>query len=127
MSGTEEDVERARQKALRARAQLAGTMGEILDRLHPRTLLSEVVENVRERGQGLADQAVDAARARPVAASAMAAAVLALFARGPISKALGTLISSRRETAAGDDGLKDRSETAPAAVGELPHIHKEVA
>ena len=127
MSGTEQDVERAKTEALRARARLADTMGEILGRLHPRTLISEVIEDVRERGHDLADQAVHAARARPVATSAMAAAVIALFAREPIWKALATLIFHRRETGKPDEGLNDRNDPPPPAGGELPHCYEEVA
>jgi hypothetical protein len=127
MSGSEQDVERAKVEALRARAQLADTMGEILNRLHPRTLISEVIEDVRERGHELADQVVHAARARPVATSAMVAAVVALFAREPIWKAVATLIFHRRETGKADEVLKDRNDPPPPTGGELPHRYEEVA
>jgi ElaB/YqjD/DUF883 family membrane-anchored ribosome-binding protein len=127
MSGTERDIERAKAEALRARARLAKTMSEIQDRLHPRTLINDALQEVRDRGHELADQAVDLARARPVATSAIAAAIVALFAREPIWKALATLIFHRRETSTGDKGLKAVDDPAPTVSGETPHPFEEVA
>ena len=127
MSGTEHDIERAREDALRARARLAGTMGEILDRLHPRTLMNEAWEEVRERGQELTDRAVHLARAKPAATSAIVAATIAVFAREAIWRALVALIFRRRETSSGDEGLKAPKDPAPGTAGEIPHRYEEVA
>jgi hypothetical protein len=127
MSGTEKDIERARAEALHARARLAETMGEIQDRFHPRTLINDAWREVRERGHDLADDAVDLALAKPMATSAIIAAVVAIFAREPIWKALATLIFHRRETSAQDEGLKEGKDGSPVGSGEIPHRYEEVA
>ena len=110
MSGTEKDVERAQAEATRARMRLAATMSEIQDRLNPRTLLSDAWHEVREHGQDLVDDAIQTARAKPVATSAMAAAVIALFAREPIWRAVATLFFRRRETSAAAEQLEAPNE-----------------
>lgn len=127
MSGSDQDVERAREEARLARARLAETMGEIQERLNPRNLLSEAWEEVRERGQEMADQAVHLARSKPVATSAVAVAGIALLAREPIWRALATLIFRRRETLPADEGLEALDEAAPPGNGETPLRYEEVA
>lgn len=126
MSGTEKDVERARAKAMQARARLAGTMSEIQDRLNPRTLLSDAWQEVREHGQDLVGEAIQTARAKPVAASAMAAAVIALFAREPIWRTVATLFLRSRETSAAEEQLKSPNDP-PASPDDKDAQFKEVA
>lgn len=128
MSGTERDVERARESATAARVRLAGTMGEILGRLNPRTLVNEAWQEVRERGEELADEMADIARSRPLAMSAILAATLAWFARRPLRSALISLFARPEETPAGDDGLI--AGEAPPPVLKRPEKaprHKEIA
>lgn len=128
MSGTERDVERAREEAMRARARLADTMGEIQDRLNPRNLINDAWQEVRERGHDIADQAVHLARAKPLATSAVAATAIALLAREPIWRALGTLIFRRRGTSATDERLETEAEPAPPAKSSVVrHGYEEVA
>lgn len=126
MTGAKKDVEQAQREAMRARAQLADTMSEIQDRLNPRTLLSDAWQEVREHGHELLDDAVQKARAKPVAASAMAAAVIALFAREPIWRAVATLFLRRRETSSTEQQLELPNDVSapPADKGAQ---HKEVA
>lgn len=126
MSGTEKDVERARAQAMQARARLAGTMSEIQDRLNPRTLLSDAWQEVREHGQDLVGEAIQTARAKPVAASAMAAAVIALFAREPIWRAVATLFLRRRETSAAGEQLESPNDPS-ASPDDKDAQFKEVA
>lgn len=126
MSGTGKDVDRARAAALQARARLAGTMSEIQDRLNPRTLISDAWQEVREHGQELVGEAIQTARAKPVATSAMAAAVIALFAREPIWRAVGTLFLRRRETSAAQEQLKSPNDPSASPDGKDAQF-KEVA
>jgi len=126
MSGTEKDVERARAQAMQARARLAGTMSEIQDRLNPRTLLSDAWQEVREHGQDLVGEAIQTARAKPVATSAMAAAVIALFAREPIWRAVATLFLRRRETSTAGERL-DTPNDPSAPPDDKDAQFKEVA
>lgn len=126
MSGTGKDVDRARAAAMQARARLAGTMSEIQDRLNPRTLLSDAWQEVREHGQELVGEVIQTARAKPVATSAMAAAVIALFAREPIWRAVATLFLRRRETSAAQEQLESPNNPS-ASPDDKDAQFKEVA
>jgi hypothetical protein len=126
VNGTDRDVERARENASRARARLANTMSEILDRLHPRTLVNEAIQEVRERGQEIAGQAVELARARPAATSAIAAGVIALFARAPIRRAVTALAARWRHAPEAEDTAKPEDRPLPVS-GKIPHRYEEVA
>jgi len=126
MSGTEKDVERARAQTMKARARLAGTMSEIQDRLNPRTLLADAWQEVREHGHDLVGEAIQTARAKPVATSAMAAAVIALFAREPIWRAVGTLFLRRRETSTTEEQLEAPNDPS-ASPDDKDAEFKEVA
>lgn len=126
MSGTEKDVESARAEVMRSRMRLAATMSEIQDRLNPRTLLSDAWQEVREHGQDLVGEAIETARAKPVATSAMAAAVIALFAREPIWRAVTGLFFRLRETSASAEQLEAPSEPS-ASPDDKDAQFKEVA
>jgi len=126
MSGTEKDVERAREEATRARMRLAATMSEIQDRLNPRTLLNDAWQEVREHGQDLVGEAIQAARAKPATVSAMVAAVIALFARESIWRAVTGLFFRHRETSADAEQLEDPNEPS-ASPDDKDAQFKEVA
>jgi hypothetical protein len=126
MSGTEKDVESARAEAMRARMRLAATMSEIQDRLNPRILLSDAWQEVREHGQDLVGDTIQAVRAKPVATSAMAAAIIALFAREPIWRAVTTLFFRRRETSVAAEQLEAPNEPS-ASPDDKDAQFKEVA
>ena len=77
----------ARVEVARKRAALIGTAHELQARLAPATLASEAWDKARTKGADLAEDAVDAVRARPVAAGGVAAAIAMFLARRPLKDA----------------------------------------
>ena len=94
-------VAAARIEAERARAQLMATAHELQERLSPKTMARDAWEGAKVKGADLAEDAVDAVRARPVAAGGMVAAVAMFLAREPLMGLAGKLF----------DGSKDKSST----------------
>lgn len=103
MSGTTDAIERAKIEAEQARKQLANTMGTMQYRLRPGNLMSDAWDGVRDKSSALADDAVQAVKDRPAAASGVVAAIALFLAREPIYRAVSRLFASK-DTAA-DDGL----------------------
>jgi ElaB/YqjD/DUF883 family membrane-anchored ribosome-binding protein len=88
-------IEQARRHAEWARGRLDSTLGALQQRLHPKTLATEAWDGVRERGNDLADGALQAVRERPAAVSAAVGAFALFLARRPIGRALGRLWQPR--------------------------------
>lgn len=113
-------VYETRQRAEAARQHLIATATELQERLRPATIASQAWEGVKDKSGELADDAVEAVRARPVAAASVLAAFTLFLARQPIKSAVsklfskepdGTLITTTLDTS---DGKYDL--TAPVAV-----------
>jgi hypothetical protein len=77
-----------------ARQRLSTTLGELQARLRPGTLASNAWEGVKDKRGELADDAVEAVKARPVATGAALGAVLLFLARSPIRSAASRLFGS---------------------------------
>ena len=71
----------------RAKAALIDTARELQVRLEPKTLASEAWEKAKNKGADLAEEAVDAVKARPVAVGGVVAALAMFLARAPIKDA----------------------------------------
>lgn len=87
-----DDIRLARQDAERARRRLATTAAELQQRLKPGTLASQAWAGVKDKSGDLAEDAVEAVKARPVIVSAALAAFTLFLARTPIKAAVGRLI-----------------------------------
>ena len=74
----------ARIEVERTRARLMGSAQELQDRLSPKTLARGAWEGAKDKGADLAEDAVDAVRARPMAAGGAVAAMALFFAREPL-------------------------------------------
>ena len=113
-------VYEARQRAEAARRQLVGTATELQERLRPGTIASNAWEGVKDRSGELADDAVEAVKARPVAAASVLAAFTLFLARKPIKSTVSKLFSKEPDgdlittTLDTSDGKYDL--TAPVAV-----------
>jgi hypothetical protein len=122
-------LERAQYELEQAKKQLATTMGALQYRLKPGNLVSNAWDGVRDKGNEAADDAitavtdfadgaVEAVKARPMAASGIAAAVLLFFARAPIQRAASRLFSRGRDEGIVKTDLSDTDEnydlTAPS-------------
>ena len=80
------DLSKAKADAAIAREQLLSTAHEIQGRLRPKHIAGEAVDGIKRRGEALAEDAVDAVKNRPVAASAAVAGVAALLGFGLFTK-----------------------------------------
>ena len=78
------EVAAARAEVDRSRARLMATAHELQERLKPRTLARDAWEGAKDKGAGLAEDAVDTVRARPFAATGVAAAIAVFLAREPL-------------------------------------------
>ena len=91
------DIVRAQKQAELARQRLSATVGEIQRRLSTGTLAGNAWEGVKDKSGELADDAVEAVRARPVAVGAALGAVLLFLARSPIKSAASRLFGADGE------------------------------
>lgn len=104
MSGSE--IEQAQRAARLARARFEETLAATQDRLRPTNLAGEAWDGVKEKSASVAENAVDAVKARPGMVSLALGAVALFLARRPLKRAAGKLISSD----------EDGSEAAPVAL-----------
>jgi ElaB/YqjD/DUF883 family membrane-anchored ribosome-binding protein len=95
------EIADARQEVARTRARLMGTAHELQDRLSPRILAKGAWEGAKEKGADLAEDAVDAVKARPLAATGVVAAITMFLAREPLwdlATKLAGGVSDKRKT-----------------------------
>lgn len=83
----------AKAQAEAARARLMDTVGELQHRLSPATIAGNAWDGVKEKTTDVAEGAVEAVKARPVAVSAGLAAFTLFLARSPIRSTLSRLFS----------------------------------
>lgn len=94
-------VTAARIEVERRRGELLDTVHLLQDRLAPRTLAADAWEKAKNKGADLAEDAVDAVKARPVAVGGVAAAIAMFLAREPIKDAATKIydaMTSKRDT-----------------------------
>jgi ElaB/YqjD/DUF883 family membrane-anchored ribosome-binding protein len=100
MTGSPEIAE-ARQQVARTRARLMDTAHELQDRLSPKVLAKGAWEGAKEKGADLAEDAVDAVKARPLATTGVIAAITMFLAREPLWELATKLaggVSDKRKT-----------------------------
>lgn len=101
------EVAAARAEADRRRSRLIATTHELVDRLSPKTLARDAWAGAKEKGADLAEDAVDAVRARPLAAGGVVAAITMFLAREPLMDLAGKLV--------------DRAKQKPGKRRKAPH------
>lgn len=108
------EIVAARAEVDRSRSRLMSTAHQLQERLSPKTLARNTWEGAKEKGADLAENTVDAVRARPLAATGVIAAITLFLAREPLidlaERAIGgskTKISRKRRKA-----KQDTTETA---------------
>jgi len=89
MRGETPEVAAARFEADRARSQLMTTAHRLQARVSPGTLASNAWEDAKDKGASLAENAVDAVRSRPIAATGVVAAITLFLAREPLMDLAG--------------------------------------
>lgn len=101
-------LERAQYEVEQAKKRFSSTLATLQYRLKPATLASQAWEGVRDKSSdaadgalhavnGIADEAVHAARSRPMAASGIAAAIALFLARAPLWRAASKLFTKEDE------------------------------
>src|SRR5205814_38363 len=76
----------------RSRARVMGPAQELQDRLSPKVLAKGAWQGAKEKGADLAEDAVDAVRARPLTATGVVAAITMFLAREPLIDLAGRLV-----------------------------------
>lgn len=99
----------------RAREQMVATIRELAQMLAPRTIARNVWEGAKVKGADLAEDAVDAVKRRPVAATGLIAAVTMFLAREPIKNGIVSLY---------DAMTSDEEETAPPPAPRKPAVRR---
>jgi hypothetical protein len=111
----------ARIEVERRRGELLDTVHELQARLAPRTLAADAWAKAKDKGADLAEDAVDAVKARPVAVGGAAAALGLFLARAPIRDAAVKIydaMTSRRETKAARAALNPSHQPDQPALEE---------
>lgn len=80
----------------RARAKLLASLNEVSRQFEPHQLMQDVWEKAKDKGADLAEEAVDAVRARPLAATGVVAAITMFLAREPLMDLAGRLVGSAK-------------------------------
>jgi uncharacterized protein DUF3618 len=96
------EIAAARLAVERSRSRLMGTAQELQERLSPKTLARGAWQGAKEKGADIAEDAVDAVKARPLAATGVVAALTMFLAREPLWELAAKLaggVSSKRKTA----------------------------
>jgi Protein of unknown function (DUF3618) len=91
------EIAAARIEAERRRARVMATAHELQERLSPKTLAKGAWQGAKEKGADLAEDAVDAVKARPIAATGVVAAITMFLAREPLMDLAGSMFKSGKE------------------------------
>src|SRR6476469_6160324 len=86
------EIVAARAEVDRRRARVMATAHDLQERLSPKTLARGALQGAKEKGADLAEDAVDAVRARPLAAGGVVAAIAMFLAREPLMDLAGKLV-----------------------------------
>ena len=86
------EIAAARTEAGRSRARVIATAQELQERLSPKTLARGAWQGAKEKGAGLAEDAVDAVRSRPLTATGVVAAITMFLAREPLIDLAGKIV-----------------------------------
>lgn len=96
----------------RTRAQLVETVGDFAEMLEPRRILNEMWDGAKAKSADLAEDAVDAVKNRPVAATGAIAALTMFLAREPMRRGIVNIydaLTSSKE----DDAEAPKPTAAP--------------
>jgi hypothetical protein len=110
------EITAARAEVDRTRARVMETAHELQDRLSPKVLARDAWQGAKEKGADLAEDAVDAVKARPLATTGVVAALTMFLAREPLIDLAGRI--------AGGVGEKRKSRKARKAKSNQPATEK---
>jgi hypothetical protein len=98
------EIVAARAQIDRTRARVMATAHELQERLSPKVLARDAWHGAKEKGAGLAEDAVDAVRSRPLTATGVVAAIAMFLAREPLMDLAGKVV----------DGVGDKRKSRKA-------------
>ena len=98
----------------RSRARLMSTAHELQDRLSPKTLARNTWQGAKEKGADLAENTVDAVRARPLAATGVVAGIAMFLAREPLINLASKVVGGAKTKTSqkGRKAKQNQTETA---------------
>ena len=108
------EIVAARAEVERSRSRVMATAHELQDRLSPKTLAKGAWEGAKEKGAGLAEDAVDAVKSRPLATTGVIAAITMFLAREPLMDLASKVVDGvgeKRKTRKGRKAPVKKSET----------------
>jgi hypothetical protein len=88
------EILKAKREAEHARRELMGTAHDLQTRLKPGTIVGNAWDGVKERGTDIAENTVEAVKARPYPVAAGLAAFTLFLARKPIRSAVSRMFHS---------------------------------
>jgi hypothetical protein len=107
----------ARADVDRSRTRVLATAQELQERLSPKVLAKDAWQGAKEKGAGLAEDAVDAVRARPLTATGVVAAITMFLAREPLIDLAGRLV----------DGVGEKRKSRKSRKAQSKQKHTEKA
>ena len=99
-----------------ARKRMLETLGELQRQFAPRALVREAWETAREKGAELAEETVDAVKARPLAATGVVAAITMFLAREPLMNLAGKLVGGVSSKSKAKKRTRTKTQTNTEAV-----------
>ena len=108
------EIVAARAEVERSRSRVMATAHELQDRLSPKTLAKGAWEGAKEKGAGLAEDAVDAVKSRPLATTGVIAAITMFLAREPLMDLANKVVDGvgeKRKTRKARKAPTKRTET----------------
>lgn len=90
--GETPEIAAARIEVERSRGRFMSTAHELQDRLSPKSLARNTWQGAKEKGADLAENTVDAVRARPLATTGIVTAITMFLAREPLMDLAGKLV-----------------------------------
>jgi hypothetical protein len=92
------EIAAARSEVERRRARVMATAQLLQERLSPKTLARGAWQGAKEKGADIAEDAVDAVKSRPLAATGIVAAITMFLAREPLLDLAGKVVAKTGKT-----------------------------
>jgi hypothetical protein len=111
------EIAAARTEVERSRSRVMATAQELQERLSPKTLAKGAWQGAKEKGADLAEDAVDAVKSRPLAATGVVAAITMFLAREPLMDLASKVIDgvgAKRKTRRTGKASKTQDDTEKA-------------
>jgi len=109
------EITAARFEADRSRARVMATAQELQERLSPKTLARGAWQGAKEKGADLAEDAVDAVRTRPIAATGIVAAITMFLAREPLIELAGKITGGSKRSKKGRSAAASKQDETEKA------------